>query len=131
MFLIDTDILIYSLKKNATVINNFRENASKPKSVSVISYGELFYGAKKSKYTERNLAVVRQIAETFPIIEISRPIIETFAELKASLQSDGKSIADLDLMIASTALNMSYILVTNNERHFKMIPGLVIENWSK
>ncbi len=131
MYLIDTDIIIYSLKKNPKVIENFKNNASKPKSISVISYGELYFGAKKSEYSEKNLAAVKRIAETFPIIHVSRSIIETFGGLKAKLQSEGKLIADLDLIVASTALNMNYIVVTNNVSHFKRIPGLVVENWSK
>jgi len=131
MYLIDTDILIYSLKGNEKVKNNFKLNSSAPKSISVVSYGELYFGAKKSKYSEKNLAVVRQISETFPIIEVTKSIIETFGEVKARLQSEGINISDLDLIIASTALNMNFTLVTNNERHFIQIPGLTIENWTK
>ena len=57
--------------------------------------------------------------------------IETFGEIKARHQSEGFNISDLDLVIASTALTMNFILVTNNERHFSKIPGLIIDNWAK
>jgi len=131
MYLIDTDILIYSLKNHPIVQENFKIHASKPKAISVISYGELYFGALKSQFPEKNLAIVRRIAELFPLIDITTSVIETYAELKVKLQKSGAPLADLDLLIASTALTLNFILVTNNEKHFKRIPGLDIENWTK
>ena len=55
--------------------------------------------------------------------------METFGELKASLEKSGKIIDDMDLLIASTALTRNLVLVTNNEKHFNRINGLEIENW--
>jgi tRNA(fMet)-specific endonuclease VapC len=129
-YLIDTDILIYSLKNINNVNKKFIERRNSPKSISVITYGELIYGAKKSKNVESNLAKIHRIAEIFPIIEISTSIIETYGELKASLEKSGNIINDMDLLIASTAITHNFILVTNNEKHFKRIDALEIENWS-
>ena len=131
MYLIDTDILIYNLRNHDLVNENFRRNAKEKKVISVINYGELYFGAKKSKYSAKNLATVKRIGEIFEIIDIDKTIMENFGELKTQLQSKGRTIADLDLIIASTALSLNYILVTNNERHFNKVPGLAIENWSK
>ncbi len=131
MYLLDTDILIYGLNKIPKVIDNYRAKSEAPKSISVVSYGELVYGAKKSANPTKNLAVVRRIAEIFPVIEISRAVMDVFGELKAELGSKGKTVDDFDLVIAATAISYNYCLVTNNEKHFKMIPGLNIENWSK
>ena len=130
-FLIDTDIIIYSVKQNSTVQEYFRKNAALPKAISVITYGELLYGAKKSEKKEKNLAVIHRIAEIFPIIDITRSIIESFSVLKSSLEENGSIIPDLDLLIASTALSLNYTLVTNNIRHFQRINGLKIENWAE
>ncbi len=128
-FLIDTNIIIYSIKSDKTVQNNFIINENIPKSISVITYGELLFGAKKSLTIEKNLAVVYRIKELFPIIDIDKAIIETFSDLKTKSQKTGNIIDDFDLLIASTALTMNLTLVTNNEKHFKKINGLRIENW--
>jgi len=130
MYLIDSDIIIYSLKNHEVVRKHFLENESIHKAISVISYGELYYGAEKSRQVEKNLAVVRRIAELFPIINTTKAIMETFAELKSSLWIKGRLISDFDLIIAATALSRNYILVTNNEKHFRRIPALQIENWT-
>ena len=130
-YLIDTDIIIYSLKNHVTVNNNFLKNLNIPKSISVITYGELIYGAKKSAHKEKNLAKIRRISELFPIIYITESIMDTFGDLKVALEKKGTIIDDMDLLIASTALIHNMILVTNNEKHYQKITGLHIENWAK
>src|SRR5690606_21231122 len=100
------------------------------KAISIISYGELFYGARKSRHVEKNLAKVRRVAELFPMLEVSKAVMETFAELKATLEKSGTPIADMDLLIGSTALTHNLVLVTNNEKHYRRIIGLEIENWA-
>ena len=129
-FLIDTDILIYSLNNNKIVNDNFLLNKNSPKAVSIVTYGELIYGANKSKNIEKNLAKIHRIAELFPIINISVAIMETFGDLKATLEKAVTTLDDMDLLIASTALTHNLVLVTNNEKHFKRIQGLKIVNWS-
>ena len=130
-YLIDTDIIIYSLKNNETVVNNFQKYSKYPKALSVISYGELYFGAKKSQNTEKNVSIVKRISETFEIIDIDKTIIELFGEIKSKMQKRGTIISDFDLLIGATALSFNYTLVTNNVMHFNKIEGLKIENWSK
>jgi tRNA(fMet)-specific endonuclease VapC len=128
-FLIDTDIIIYSLKKNEQVNKWMYENQNIPKYISVITYGELTYGARKSQHPEKNIATVNRIGELFQIIDINQGIIEIFGEIKAKLEKNGNRIEDMDLLIASTAIYMNMSLVTNNKNHFVRIPDLVLENW--
>ena len=130
IFLIDTDIIIYSLKNNPIVQKHFLDHALDPKTISVITFGEMVFGAKKSR-SLKNLATVHRIAELFPVIDISKAIMETYGNIKAETQEKGNPIDDMDLLIAATALTQNYTLVTNNEKHFAKIPGLVIQNWTK
>jgi tRNA(fMet)-specific endonuclease VapC len=131
MYLLDTDTIIYAMKGEPQVVRRLQEKAGLPKAVSVVTYGELFYGAMKSAAPEANLAKVRRIAELFPVMDVSRAVMETFGSVKADLHRRGKGIDDFDLIIASTALVLNYAVVTNNERHFRIVPGLRLENWSR
>ncbi len=128
-YLIDTDIIIYSLKGNEAVNDWLRRNQSVPKFLSIITYGELMYGARKSQQPEKNVATVHRVADLFPLLDINKGIMDIFGELKAKLEKEGARIEDMDLLIASTALYMNLSLVTNNSRHFEFIPGLLLENW--
>jgi tRNA(fMet)-specific endonuclease VapC len=49
--------------------------------------------------------------------------------LRAQLRQAGTPIGDFDEMIAAHALSVGAVLVTDNERHFRRIPGLPVENW--
>lgn len=131
MYLLDTDTIIYSMKGNQRVMENFLRNADAPKAISVITFGELIFGARKSARVHENLAKVYRLREMFPVIDITPAIMECFGEIKADLQPKGIAIADLDLMIGSTALTLDYAVVTNNVQHFSRIPGLRVVNWSE
>lgn len=128
-YLIDSDILINSIKGNSRIHQRIVELAAIPKAISIITYGELLYGARKSKQVEKNSSIIYRIAEIFPIIGISRAIMDTFVELKLSLERRGQRLDEFDLMIAATALSLNYTLVTNNSAHFRRIKGIRLENW--
>lgn len=131
MYLLDTDIMIYSLKGDPVVIENIKRHASAPKAISVVTFGELVFGAHRSQKVMENLAKVHRIKEIFPVVEVTPAIMEIFGSMKAELQKSGASVDDFDLLIGATALTMGYGVVTNNEKHFKKMPGLVIANWAK
>lgn len=130
MFLIDTDIIIYSFKGSQVVEGNFRKHRMDPMAISVITYGEMVYGARKSRQIERNLAAARRVAEIYPMLPVTQSVIETFAGLKADLEVAGTPLDDMDLLIAATALSHNLTLVTNNEQHFSRIPGISLVNWA-
>ena len=130
MYLLDTDTIIYSLKGNRRVMDNLAAHSDAPKAISVITFGELIFGARKSQRVQENLAKVYRVREIFPIVDITPAIMECFGELKSDLEKSGTSVADLDLMVGATALTIGYSVVTNNVAHFSRIPGLSVENWS-
>jgi len=131
VYLIDTDTMVCALNGEPLVVQRFKERAQEPKAISVISYGELLFGAMRSARMQENLAKVRRIRELFPVLDVSQAVMETFASLKAELLSRGRPVSEFDLVIASTAITLNCALVTNNERHFRPVPGLRTENWSR
>lgn len=131
MYLLDTDTFVFFLRGHQSVVDAMGAHEADPKALSIVSYGELLYGAEKSASPTENAAKVRRVGELCPVIEISLPVIETFAALKASLESGGARLDDFDLLIAATALTVNYTLVTNNEKHFSRIAGLPVENWTR
>ena len=131
MYLLDTDTVIYFLKGHSRVVENFKAHRKIPKALSVITYGELIFGCRKSQHVVENLARIRQLAECYPIFDVTRSIMECFGEMKALLTRSGKPVDDFDLLIACTALTMNYTIVTNNVKHFQKITGLKVVNWTQ
>ena len=52
------------------------------------------------------------------------------ALIYADLYRRGELIGDADILIAATALVENLVLGTNNERHFRRVAGLAVENWA-
>jgi len=128
-YLIDTNILIFSLKNMGNVNANFKKYQQEPMSISVVSYGELVFGAQKSQQIQKNLQTVETIKNIFPIENIDSDVMDVFGELKAQLQKKGKSVDDMDLLIGSTAIANDMTLVTHNTKHFENMPGIKLEDW--
>lgn len=131
MFLLDTDTIIYSLKGNDRVVRNLENHQHDPLKISVISLMELYYGAYKSEKINANLAKVRRIENVFDAISVDFFISETFGMIKSDLESQGTPLDDFDLIIAATALAYNLILVTNNEKHFRRVEGINLDNWNR
>ena len=128
-FLIDTNILIYRLKNLGNVNANFLKYKDNKMLISVISYGELVYGANKSKSVEKNMATVREIKSIFPMLDITPNVMDIFGEIKADTQKIGKSVYDMDLLIAASAIAHNMTLVTHNTKHFENISKLQVMDW--
>lgn len=49
-----------------------------------------------------------------------------FGQIQAQLELEGRSLEDLDVQIAATAIQYGLTLVIGNLRHFERVPGLVL-----
>ena len=130
-YLIDTDTIIFALRKDKAVLTKFEENKNIPISISMITYAELVFGAKHSQNEQKNMIKVNHIREIYPIEELNEGVMEVFADIKAKLFDKGIRIEDMDLLIAATAIYNELTLVTNNTKHFENIQNLKLENWKK
>jgi tRNA(fMet)-specific endonuclease VapC len=129
-YLLDTDTCIYWLRNRQSVRERVREIGWNQISICVITVAELYYGAYNSNRVTENLARAEFFIQNLPVLPLNDTALRRFGELKAELRRIGQPIADFDLLIASVALAASYILVTNNTRHYERITGLQLENWT-
>jgi tRNA(fMet)-specific endonuclease VapC len=63
------------------------------------------------------------------IVPFDADCAERFAAVAAELTTRGQPIGMLDTLVASQALTLGLIVVTNNIRHFSQVQALKIENW--
>ena len=96
--------------------------------MSVISHGELLFGARKGN-RKHSLSVLQLITALIPPIAMELDVAEVYGEVRASLSARGTPIGNNDTWIAAHALSAKLTLVTNNEREFRRVKGLKIENW--
>jgi tRNA(fMet)-specific endonuclease VapC len=130
-YLLDTNICIYIRQKNPEqVLRRFRRLHPGEAVLSVITYGELLYGAAKSAHRAMALERLRELVRLLPAMALPETAAENYGTVRAELESKGDLIGNHDLWIAAHALAAGLVLVTNNEREFRRVRGLKIRNWA-
>jgi len=131
MYLLDTNIIIYTLKNKFENIKFMIENAGMNNvCVSSLTVAELEHGAAKSNNPDKSRAIMYEFLTPFEILNFDTKSAEYYGRIRADLEKIGKVIGPIDLMIAAVAMANSAIIVTDNEREFERIDGLKIENWT-
>jgi tRNA(fMet)-specific endonuclease VapC len=128
-FMLDTDISSYIIKRRpATLLEKFERHAD-TLCVSVMTAAELRFGAEKAGRPQLT-EVVEAYLERLAILDWTNEVSSHYARIRSVLESSGKPIGNMDLLIASHAVAQRMTLVTNNLKHFSNVPGLKVEVWS-
>jgi tRNA(fMet)-specific endonuclease VapC len=97
--------------------------------LSVITYGELILGTEKSVGRNSALKDLQELAALIPILPLPADAGAFYGTILATLEARGEMIGSNDFWIAAHAKALDLTLVTNNEREFRRVAGLKIENW--
>ena len=128
--LLDTDIVIYTLKRRpAAVHEHFVKHAGRM-AISAITLAELMHGAEKSSDPARNLTVVEDFCSRITVLPYGERAAQHYGAIRAALERIGQTIGVNDLHIAAQARSEGLTLVSNNQREFGRVPGLLQENWA-
>src|SRR5260370_13670905 len=128
-FVLDTNIGIYSRRKKAEeVLRRFRTLKAGEAALSVITFGELVYGAEKSAQRATALELLRELARVLPVMGLPETAADAYGTIRAELERKGQMIGNNDLWIAAHAKAAGLTLVTNNEREFRRVRGLKAED---
>ncbi len=122
--LVDTNVIIKLMNGDPDAVSLFDrlDNIS----VSVVTSGELFYGAFKSSRIDDNLKIFKSFLSIYTIIDIDDEISLRYGQVKANLVKSGVNIPENDIWITATALTKGLCLVTYDS-HFNHIEGLEIK----
>jgi len=129
--LIDTDILSYYFRGDTNVVRNFENYLDTYEliEISIITYFEINSGLQ-AKNAFKQLEIFEEFTRDNLVIPLTENSCKISGEIYSILKHKGKMVDDIDLLIAGIAIENEMILVTNNEKHFRRIPDLKIENWT-
>lgn len=131
-FMLDTNTCIYIIKrKPPQIINRFKLTDISQICISSITLSELVHGVSKSSRPDQNQLALTQFIAPLEILPYDDEAAQHYGELRVHLEKQGTLIGSLDMLIAAHALSLSCMLITNNEKEFKRIPKLKIDNWAK
>jgi tRNA(fMet)-specific endonuclease VapC len=86
------------------------------------------YGVKNSSSQRVEREVARFLA-LVRVVDWNEAAARHYAEIKDFLKRNGTPIGNMDMLIAAAALVIRAPLVTNNKKHFGLVPNLSIADW--
>lgn len=121
MYLLDTDVLI-DVQRGYPPAVQWISALSEAPSVPALVIMELIQGAQNTQQVRQALKLVAPL----PVTWVSETdCVRALSDFTAYHLSHGLGL--LDSLIAACALSRSAVLCTLNKKHFKVIPGLRIE----
>ncbi len=150
IYVLDSDTLIFLIRGTRIVVAKSRSQrlvqeaarniemnckaaqaANNEVSLSVITVAELEFGARHSGNYEAERRDVDLILRPFTIFDFTaRTCAQHYGEIREEVESLGRPIGAMDLLIAAHARAMQAVLVTNNIGDFGPISRLRTENWA-
>ncbi len=131
-YLLDTDICIYIInRKPPAVLKRVQSKRPGHIAISTITLAELEYGIFRSRYPDRNRIALLEFLVPFAILDFDQAAAAEYGRIRSLLETKGRPIGPMDLLLAAQAKSHHLVLVTNNEKEFTRIDGLRVENWAK
>ena len=125
-FLFDTNIIIAFLKNDINIVNKIKNFLII--NLSVITVGELLYGAKNSSNPKKNLKIYYEFLELCNLINISPKTSELYSDIRFKLKRAGKPIPENDIWIAASAKECNFTIVTR-DKHLLNVDFIKTEKW--
>ncbi|WP_459571262.1 PIN domain-containing protein [Cupriavidus sp. 8B] len=127
--MLDTNIVSHLLRGHPAVVARVTAAPMVALCLSVITGAELMYGLAKRPGAERLARAVDELLRRVEVLPWTPSVMAGHGETRAALESQGQPMGALDLLIAAHALETGAVLVTN-DKAFRRIPRLVVEDWS-
>ena len=131
LYMLDTNICSYIIRNKPQSIKKRLQEVEENHTIALSSIvvSELLYGATK-KDSPKLMRIVSAFIDNFIIYDYSKTSAKSYANIRTDLEKKGEIIGANDLLIASHALSLGAVLVTNNMREFKRVEKLILEDWS-
>ena len=130
-YLLDTNICIYIINdKPRDVLRKFEQYPVHEFGISSVTHAELQYGVAKSISMKKNQYALDEFLLPLTILPFhGKRVVMCYGEIRALLESKGKKIGPLDMLIAAHAMSHDLTIISNNIREFSRVPNLKCENW--
>lgn len=129
-YLLDTDTVSAVLRRtpHLGVLHRLAQEPQSDVFTSAITVGELVYGAALRALADLDRRIATLLA-TLPVVSFDEGAAYRYGVTRAQLERAGRRLDDPDLRIASIALAHDLVLVSGNQRHFRRVPDIRLENW--
>ena len=128
LLMLDTNAVSALIKNRANTLSIVL--TERPSCISVITEAELRFGLARRAVNADLRRIVENYLASVDILPWSSTSAQRYSLLRAELEALGKSLAPMDLLIASHAMAEDCTLVSA-DRVFTQVPGLRVFDWSE
>jgi tRNA(fMet)-specific endonuclease VapC len=129
--LLDTSVCIELIRgRSPAIVARLRRRKIGTVGISAITLAELLHGVAKSRDPERNRVALAHFCAPLHVCPFDHEAASAYGRIRSTLEKMGTPIGPLDTLIAAHALALEATVVTNNEREFRRVPRLGVENWA-
>jgi tRNA(fMet)-specific endonuclease VapC len=122
-FLLDTNLCIRVLRDRPPSLRERFNREADGLAISTIILTELLHGAAKSARPEANRREVENFASRLEVLAYDAAAAHHAADIRATLERQGRSIGAYDVLIAGHARSRALIVVTGNRAEFGRVEG--------
>lgn len=129
-YMLDTSTCIHLIKhRPETIYARLSVLSVEDVAISSIVAAELWYGVAFSQRKKQNETALRDFLDYVEVLDWPREACPIYGRVRAQLRRKGTPVGAMDLLIASHAVFLEAVLVTDNTREFERVPDLKMENW--
>lgn len=134
IWMLDTDTIAYLVNRaprHERIKRRLSGRSPGEIRVSAVTLAELYYGFESGDVSVERTQALNDLLELFQTEDFPVGAARSYGEIRTALERVGRRIGPYDLLIAAHARHIGATLVTNNEREFRRVPGLSVQNWLK
>jgi tRNA(fMet)-specific endonuclease VapC len=128
-YMLDTNMVSHLLKAHPAVAQRVTATPMASLCISAITEGELLFGLAKRPAAKQLQLAVTELLKRVDVLPWDSGVAERYGALRAAMESQGKPLAPLDMLIAAHAASAGAVLVTNDQA-FQQVGELQLEDWT-
>jgi len=128
-YLLDTNVCVDFLNRHQGIVERIQSSSPEDLCLSSIVVAELRYGADRSRRKTQNHDRLDLLTAEIQCVDFDLAAARVYGRIRSDLEAGGLPIGPYDMMIAAHTLSLGLVLITDNEREFRRVAGLKIENW--
>jgi len=129
LYMLDTNTVSHLIKEHPAVARRVVAAPMASLCVSAITEGELLFGLAKRPDAKRLHLAAREFLRRVDVLPWNSAVAQHYGTVRADRERQGKILAPLDLLIATHALSVGAVLVTNDQA-FGQVADLHVEDWT-
>lgn len=129
-YMLDTNTVSHLIRSHPAVVQRVLAEPMTALCVSAITEGELLFGLARRPDAKRLRIAVAELLRRIDVMPWDRLIAERYGLARAAMERQGKTLAPLDLLIATHALGIGAVLATSDHA-FAQMDGLPVEDWTR